>query len=117
MSGVKGRSGRRAKSVEEKHLATLDKCWKILDDALDDKEKSSSEKLEIAKLLVGRDVGRHIKGKLTHTSNFNYLSSFPSVRDRQTLQLPEPSVAISNNNSADPSNEWVDIDNDDDVNE
>ncbi len=58
MSGVKGRSGRRPRSVEQKRLATIDRAWKVIDSVLKDKNIPNADKVDIAKTVVGRDISR-----------------------------------------------------------
>ena len=60
MAGVKGRSGRRARSVEQKHLDVIDKAWELTMQMLD---SSSSERFKTAKDIVLKDVVTKIEGK------------------------------------------------------
>lgn len=56
MSGVKGRSGRRAKSVEEKRFQTIDKSWQVLDEFLSDTSIPLKHRAELACRVCVRDI-------------------------------------------------------------
>ena len=53
MSGVKGRSGRKSNSDEEKRLRIIEKAWDRCEQLIDDKTNKAGD--EIAKSIVGKD--------------------------------------------------------------
>ncbi len=56
MSGVKGRSGRRARSVEETILALRDKARAITYRFLNDENQKLEERAKIANPIVCKDI-------------------------------------------------------------
>lgn len=75
MSGVKGRSGRRKRSIEQKHLDTIDLSWLIMDKALKDDHTPTKDKIAIALLLVGKDISRKQEHRIT--PDIQYISNTP----------------------------------------
>lgn len=61
MSGVKGRSGRRTKSIEEKCLAIRDKSREILLQTYADPSISLLEKAKLANPIVAKEVTQRIE--------------------------------------------------------
>jgi hypothetical protein len=60
MAGKKGRSGRRPLSVEQKHLAIIDKAWEVVGIALNDPDLTIMDKVMIAEKVVSRDIARKV---------------------------------------------------------
>lgn len=56
MAGVKGRSGRKSTTDEQKRLRIIDKAWNIVEQALDDPRLSKHHKFDIAKAIALRSM-------------------------------------------------------------
>jgi hypothetical protein len=56
MSGVKGRSGRRSKSEEERRRDILQRAWDLTKDYFDNPEIHLIEKQKVATQLVIKDI-------------------------------------------------------------
>jgi len=56
MAGVKGRSGRKSTTDEEKRLKIIDKAWEIIYEQLCDVNVPKKEKVEIACKLVVKNM-------------------------------------------------------------
>jgi len=64
MAGVKGRSGRKKASDEEKRFKIIDKAWDVLADTLWDYKVKQSDKIKIAIELCKKNIPVQIDGKL-----------------------------------------------------
>ena len=62
MAGVKGRSGRRSNSDEQKRIAVLQKAWDLIDKSLGDEKIPLSQRLEIAAKLVVKNIPTELAG-------------------------------------------------------
>ena len=62
MSGVKGRSGRRALTEETKRHRILDKAWDIVEQQLDNPNLDNKYKLDVATKLVVKDMPDVVEG-------------------------------------------------------
>ena len=91
MSGIKGRSGRRKRSIEDKRKETIDKGWDILRIALHDETTPLNERIDIAKMLVGRDIARDQKLKVGTEATIIYNSGTPRP---QLVHAPHTAEAI-----------------------
>ena len=67
MAGVKGRSGRRPKSVEDKRLEVIDMCWEVIHQAIQDDSLSLKEKAEIAIKVAVKNIPQQIEGEVKVT--------------------------------------------------
>ena len=67
MAGVKGRSGRRAKSVEDKRLDVIDKCWEVIYEAMYSDILSLKEKSELAIKVAVKNIPQQIEGEVKVT--------------------------------------------------
>ena len=77
MAGVKGRSGRRSLSNEQKKFKVIDKAWDNLTQALQPDSKASyQEKLDISKLIVSRDISRNQSHNISVP--LKYISNTPA---------------------------------------
>jgi len=63
LAGVKGRSGRRPLSIEQKRLKIIDKAWEIVEQTLNDPNVSVLMRRQLAKDIVLKDLGRHLEAK------------------------------------------------------
>ncbi len=91
MAGVKGRSGRRPYGTEEWKHRIIDKSWRIFDRVLDDKTMSDNDKLDIAKIVVSRDISRHQSQDVNLKTAVNYISN---------IALPATERAVLTNTMA-----------------
>lgn len=55
MAGVKGRSGRRPRSIEQKRLDIIDKAWESIDEYFDSNAKLK-DKVDIAIKVAVKDM-------------------------------------------------------------
>lgn len=68
MSGVKGRSGRRTKSEEEKRREVLQMAWKLHYDYLGNPDISTVDKLKYANPILLKDMIEKTDNKTTLTT-------------------------------------------------
>jgi hypothetical protein len=62
MAGVKGRSGRKSTSKEQKRLAVLDQAWEIIANQFNDPNVPMILKLEIAVKLAVKTIPQQVDG-------------------------------------------------------
>lgn len=65
MAGVKGRSGRRSRTEEERRWRVIAKAWEIIEQQLNNPDLSITTKLEIASKLVVKDIPTEVEGRLS----------------------------------------------------
>ena len=82
MSGVKGRSGRRTTSVEEKCLALRDKAREITLSALNDSSITLIERAKIANPISVKEMAQRIEGISTPISHIIITHDKPIVNNR-----------------------------------
>lgn len=75
MAGVKGKSGRRSKEVEGFRHNIIDLAWNLCYKALKTDESIPQTKLEIAQMIVGRDLSRKQEHNLSR--NIEYQAHLP----------------------------------------
>lgn len=93
MSGVKGRSGRRPRSVEEKRYATIDKAWQVLDEFLGDKSIPVGQKVDVAVKVAVKDMpadaiidqSKHIQYIVKWKENNEKMSVLPKSFSTENL--------------------------------
>lgn len=66
MAGVKGRSGRKSTTDEEKRLRIIDKAWEIVNQFLHDSTIDIKLRAEMASKLVTKDMPTQVEGNLSH---------------------------------------------------
>lgn len=94
MAGRKGRSGRKTKSYEQMVYGTIDTAWQIYTKALHDPATPLTEKLELAKLIVTRDISRNQNIKVK--PDVEYVSLLPEPEVRKTIEAPKPAIDEDN---------------------
>lgn len=62
MSGVKGRSGRKSTTEEQKRLRILNKAWDIIENCFDDLNLPIRDKIDVASKLVVKDLPQEVNG-------------------------------------------------------
>ena len=62
MSGVKGRSGRRAADPSELRLKVIDKAWMVLDEYFDSDDITLRQKGEMAAKIASKSIPQEITG-------------------------------------------------------
>ena len=62
MAGVKGRSGRRSTTDEEKRRAVIDKAWETIAEALNDTTLTLKYRAELAARLAVKDMPTQLEG-------------------------------------------------------
>jgi hypothetical protein len=86
MAGVKGRSGRRTTSVEDKRKQVIDKAWEVCFQILTSPDTTLAQKADIAKAIVVKNIPQEIEGEI----NFTIAEKIKEARTR--LIQPKPSM-------------------------
>ena len=97
MSGVKGRSGRRVKTIQERCYAVRDKAREITMEALENKDIPLLERAKIANPIVAKEIAQRIEAvgidintiKIIHSSEDLSSKDIPSL-----LTENKPDVAV-----------------------
>ncbi len=89
MAGVKGRSGRRTTSIEDKRKATIDRAWQVCAEILNDSTAPLSLRADIAKTIVSKNMPQELvhSGSITWESLFNDLSGAEARNTRQVQSI------------------------------
>lgn len=67
MAGVKGRSGRKSLSNEQYKLSTIEECWKIVRQAINDETLPFQFRAELAAKHTVKSVPQELVGEMNHT--------------------------------------------------
>lgn len=62
MAGVKGRSGRRSFTDEQKRFRVIDKAWEVVEKFLNDENQPLKERVEVAKGIVVKNIPNEFTG-------------------------------------------------------
>ena len=75
MAGVKGRSGRKSLSNEEYKLSTIEECWKLVREAINNETLDYEYRVELASRHTVKSIPTEIAGNLSHT-----VTEMPSIQ-------------------------------------
>lgn len=98
MAGVKGKSGRRARSVEESHKAVIDKAWAVVTEYLNDEEVALKDKIEVATKVVLKDMPSQPLVNVDASTHRTYVTVYlpgKSKARRQGMEALSPAGDIS----------------------
>ena len=86
MAGVKGRSGRKSTTDEQKRLKVIEKAWETVYEILCDSNAPLSLRADIAKSIVVKNIPQEIEGDI----NLTIAERVQQARTR--LIQPKPSM-------------------------
>jgi len=100
MAGVKGRSGRKSTTDEQKRLVIIDKAWDIVNAELQDDKVKRADKISLAKDIVVRSMTQKIEGEGFDTNIYNFLRYLESTQRDNRKDL-FPSLALDTGDGVD----------------
>ena len=62
MAGIKGRSGRKSRTDEQKRQLIIDRAWDIAKEFMNDPNISLKDKMEVACKIIVKDMPEVIEG-------------------------------------------------------
>lgn len=99
MAGVKGRSGRKSTTDEQRRQRVIDKAWEYIEFVLDDPNATMSQKSDIAKSIIVKNIPQELEhsGAIEGTKiSINMVKVTNEGSQLRNNPAPIPSVAISN---------------------
>lgn len=96
MAGVKGKSGRRPISIENKRIEIIDKAWEIVSDCLNSEDIGLKAKMEIAVKIAIRDMPTQPLVTVDNSKHEKYITVYlPEKGQQQRMATIPPTRDIS----------------------